>query len=42
VNNSEMDIQESVGEEGVDWIDLSQYRDKRRAFVSAVMSPWVS
>lgn len=31
-----MDLEE-IGWQGVHWIDLLQYRDKRRAVVSAVM-----
>jgi hypothetical protein len=27
---------------GVDWIDLAQVRDRRRAIVNAVMNLWVS
>ena len=35
-----MDLQ-GVGWGGMDWIDLAQNRDKRRAVVSVVMSLWV-
>ena len=39
-NNIKMDLQE-VGCEGMDWIDLAQYRDMWRELVKAVMSLWV-
>jgi hypothetical protein len=32
-----MDLEE-VGWEGVDWIDMAQDRDRRRALVNAVMN----
>jgi S-ribosylhomocysteine lyase LuxS involved in autoinducer biosynthesis len=35
-DNIKMDLQE-VGCQDMDWIDLSQYRDKWRALVNAVM-----
>jgi hypothetical protein len=36
-DNVKMDLQE-VGWEGVDWIDMAQDRDRRRAVVNAVMN----
>jgi hypothetical protein len=36
-DNTKMDLQE-VGWEGVDWIDMSQDRDRWRALVNAVMN----
>ena len=36
-DNIKMDIQE-VRREGVDWIDLSRVRDRRRAVVNAAMN----
>jgi hypothetical protein len=35
-------FKKQYGEEGLGWTDLSQYRGKWRALVSAVMSPRVS
>jgi hypothetical protein len=34
-----MDLQEVGG--GIDWIDLTQNRDRLRALVNAVMNVWV-
>ena len=36
-----MDLQE-VGCEGMDWIDVTQDRDRCPSFVNAVMNLWVS
>ena len=36
-NNKNMNLQE-VGSEGMEWIELALYRDKRRALLNAVMS----
>ena len=37
-DNIKMDLQE-VGGEVMDWIELAQDKDRRRALVNAVMSP---
>jgi hypothetical protein len=37
VDNIKMDLRE-VGWEGLDWIDLSQDRDQRRALVNTVLN----
>ena len=39
-DNIKMDLQE-VGCEGMDWIQLAQDRNRRRALVNAVMKLWV-
>jgi hypothetical protein len=39
-DNIRMDLQE-VGCEGVDWIELSQDRERWRAVLNAVMNIWV-
>jgi hypothetical protein len=39
-DNIEMD-REEVGWAGMDWIDLSQYRDRWQALVNAVMNLWI-
>ena len=36
-SNNKMDLRE-VGCEGMDWIELAQVRDRRRALVNAVMN----
>jgi hypothetical protein len=36
VDNTKMDLRE-IGWDGMDWIDLAQYRDQRRALVNTVM-----
>jgi hypothetical protein len=41
VNNIKMDLRE-IGWVGVDWIDLAQQRDCRRALVNTVMNLRVS
>jgi hypothetical protein len=40
-DNIKMDFRE-IGYGDVDWIDLAQDRDQRRALVSTVMNLWVS
>jgi hypothetical protein len=37
VNNIKMNLRE-IGWDGMDWIDLTQDRDQRRALVNAVMN----
>jgi hypothetical protein len=37
VDNIKMDLRE-MGWDDMDWIDLTQYRDQRRALVNAVMN----
>jgi hypothetical protein len=39
-DNNKMNIQE-VGCEVIDWIELAQDMDRRRALVNAVMDNWV-
>jgi len=39
-DNIKMDLQEVVCR-GMDWIDMTQHRDRRRALVNAVMNLWV-
>ena len=39
-DNIKMDNQK-VGWGGMDWIDLAESRDRRRALVNAVMNMWV-
>ena len=36
-DNNKMDLQE-IGCEGMDWIDVAQYRDRWRAVMTAVMN----
>ena len=38
--NIKMDLQE-VGCESMEWVELAQDRDSRRALVSVVMNRWV-
>jgi hypothetical protein len=38
-DNIKMDIQE-LGCGVMDWIELAQYRDRKRALVNAVMNIW--
>jgi hypothetical protein len=40
VDNIKMDLSE-IGWDGMDWIDLAQYRDQWRALVNMVMNLWV-
>ena len=40
-DNAKMDLQE-VDCEGVNWIDVTQYTDKWRVLVTAVMNLWVA
>jgi hypothetical protein len=37
VENIKIDLRE-IGWDGMDWIDLAQYRDQWRAFVNTVMN----
>jgi hypothetical protein len=37
MNNIKMDLRE-IGWDGIDWIDLAQDRDRRRALVNTVMN----
>jgi hypothetical protein len=37
VDNIQLDLRE-IGWDGMDWIDLAQDRDKRRALVNTVMN----
>jgi hypothetical protein len=37
VNNIKIDLRE-IGWDGMDWIDLAQDRDQRRALVNTVMN----
>jgi hypothetical protein len=39
-SNIKIDLQE-VGWGGMDWIDLAESRDRRRALVNAAMNMWV-
>jgi hypothetical protein len=41
LNNIKIDLRE-IGWDGMDWIDLAQDRDQRRAFVNTVMNLRVS
>jgi hypothetical protein len=40
-DNIKMDLRD-IGWGGMDWIDLAQDRDQRRALVNTVMNLWVS
>jgi hypothetical protein len=40
VDNIKMDLRE-IGWDRMDWIDLAQDRDQRRALVNTVMNLWV-
>jgi hypothetical protein len=40
VDNIRIDLRE-IGWDGMDWIDLAQYRDLWRALVNTVMNLWV-
>jgi hypothetical protein len=40
VDNIKMDLRE-IGWGGMDWIDLAQDRDQRRALVNMTMTFWV-
>jgi hypothetical protein len=40
VDNNKLNLRE-IGWDGMDWIDLAQDRDQRRALVNAVMNLWV-
>jgi hypothetical protein len=40
VDSIKIDLRE-IGWDGIDWIDLAQYRDQWRALLNAVMNLWV-
>jgi hypothetical protein len=40
VDNIKMDLRE-IGWDGMEWINVAQDRDQRRALVNMVMSLWV-
>jgi hypothetical protein len=40
VDNIKMDLIE-IGWDGMDWIDLAQYRDQWRVLVNTAMNLWV-
>jgi hypothetical protein len=40
VDNMKIDCRE-IGLDGMDWIDLAQDRDQRKAVVNVVMNLWV-